>query len=237
MSTYSTYELTSDYTHTPGHSYESFYGVMTSTSLPSRRSQLDLPARVISSVLLGASVSPGDTIKYQQEPVVIEKACQQATAPVTIPQKIESIREAFGVSTSALAEILGVSRPTVYQWIKGQSEPSGDNKARLDRIALLAATWNKEFPAMHMDHWLTDNEPGQPSLLDLLKVGDFDAKKIGGLLAQRITSAKQTKALITGERRVAGDFRLPQKENAVPEAVQRWSTARSDVLRAANLQG
>ncbi len=238
MSTYPTYDLTNDYTHPAlGHSYESFYGVVTSTSLPSRRSQLDMPARVISGILLGAAVSPGDIVKYQQEPVTIENACQQATAPVTIPQRIESIREAFGLSTSALAEILCVSRPTIYQWLKGQSEPSGDNKARLDRIALIAATWNKAFPAMNMDHWLTDNEPGQPSLLDLLKAGDLNTKKIGDLLAQRITSAKQTEARIAGERRAAGDFGLPQNEGTIPEAVQRWSTVRSDFLRSSNLRG
>lgn len=238
MNNKSTYDLTGDYPHPAlGPSYESFYGAMTSTSLPSRRSQLDLPARVISGVLLGAAVSPGDIIKYQQEPVMIEKTCQQTTAPVTIPQKIEAIRESFGLSTSALAEILGVSRPTIYQWIKGQSEPSGENRARLDRVALMAATWNREFPTMNMDHWLTDSEPGEPSLLDLLKAGDLDTKRIGGLLGQRITAAKQTEARIAGERRAAGDFGLPRKENTIPEAVQHWSTARSGLLRTSNQQG
>ena len=232
-----TFELRRNISPIPEHSYESFYGAITSTSSPTWHTQSTMPAKLLGSLLLGAAISPGDAIAFQQQPVIQIEMGQKAIAPITVPQKLESIREAFGVSTSALAEILGVSRPTIYQWIKGQSEPSGDNKARLDRIALLAATWNKEFPAMNMDHWLTDNEPGQPSLLDLLKVGDLDTKKIGGLLAQRITSAKQTKALITGERRVAGDFGLPQKENAIPEAVQRWSTARSDVLRASNLHG
>jgi len=233
MSTNSTYDLTSDYAHE--RSYEAFYGAITSTSLLSRRSQLDLPARVISSVLLSAAVSPGEIVNFQQVPV-IENMCQQVVAPVTIPQKIESIREAFGLTTSALAEILDVSRPTIYQWIKGQSEPSGDNKARLDRVALFAAKWNKAFPTMNMDHWLTDNEPGRPSLMDLLKDGDLDIKKIDDLLAQRIASARHTETSITRERGAAGDVGLPKKENTIPEAVQRWSTARSEFLRASNLQ-
>jgi DNA-binding transcriptional regulator YiaG len=237
MKTEFTYDLTGDYAHTSGPYYESFFGVLTSTSLPSRRSQLDLPARMISGVLLGAAVSPGDIIKYQQEPVVIENACQQASAPVTTPQKIEFIRESFGVSTSALAEILGVSRPTIYQWIKGQSEPSGDNKARLDRIALTAATWTRAFPSMNMDHWLTDNEPGLPSLLDLLKAADLDTKRIDDVLSRRITTARQAEARIAAERRAAGDAGLPQKENNVPEAVRRWATARSDILRTSNPHG
>jgi DNA-binding transcriptional regulator YiaG len=44
------------------------------------------------------------------------------TAPIalTIPQKLEAVRETFTLSTSALADVLGVSRPTIYQWIKGQ---------------------------------------------------------------------------------------------------------------------
>ena len=196
-----------------------------------------MPAKLLGSLLLGAAISPGDAIAFQQQPVIQIEMGQQAIAPITVPQKLESIREAFGVSTSALAEILGVSRPTIYQWIKGQSEPSGANKARLDRIALLAAAWTRAFPTLNMDHWLTDNEPGQPSLLDLLKVGDLDAKQIDGVLARRITAAKQSEARIAAERRAAGDAGLPQKENNVPEAVQSWSTARSDVLRAANLHG
>jgi DNA-binding transcriptional regulator YiaG len=221
----------------PAYSYESFYGVITSTSAPSWRSQSTLPARLLGGVLLGAAISPGAAIAFQEQPLIQTENGQQAIAPITVPQKLESIREAFGLSTSALADVLAVSRPTIYQWIKGQSEPSGENRARLERVSLLAAKWRDSFPGMSMDHWLTDNEPGEPSLFDLLKAENQDPKCIRDLLDQRITGARRTENGIAAERRAASDFGVPQKESATPEAVKRWSTARSEFLRTSNLHG
>jgi transcriptional regulator with XRE-family HTH domain len=205
--------------------------------MPSRRSQLDLPARVISSVLLGAAVSPGDTVKCQQETVVIEHACQQAPAPVTIPHKIESIRESFGLTTSALAEILGVSRPTIYQWIRGQAVPqSAEHRARIDRLAACAATWNKVFPKKAMDHWLTDSEPGAASLMDLFKQETPDKAAIEDLLATRIRQARDARQRIEDARKASGMGELPPPEGLVPEHIYRWSETRQSMLRAANLR-
>ncbi|MCF7733316.1 MAG: helix-turn-helix domain-containing protein [Akkermansiaceae bacterium] len=235
MNANQTYGLTTDYAHAAGLSYESFYGCVTSTSVPSRRSQLDISARVISGVLLGAAVSPGEIVKCQQEPVVIENSCQQASAPVTTPHKIESIREAFGLTTSALAEILGVSRPTIYQWIRGQSDPSGDNKARLDRVALIAARWSKAFPTMNMDHWLTDNEPGQASLMDLLRQETQDSTAMDRLMSVRIRQAREADQRIAAARKAAGMGDLPPPEGIVPENIYRWNVARMSMRRSAKL--
>jgi DNA-binding transcriptional regulator YiaG len=231
-----TYELTTDIVHAAGLSYESFYGCVTSTSVTSRRSQLDLPARVISGVLLGAAVSPGEIVKYQQEVVVIEHACLQAATPVTTPHKIESIREAFGLSTTALAEILGVSRPTIYQWIKGQSEPSGENRNRLDQVAFLAAGWNKAFSAENMDHWLTDSEPGAPSLMDLLRQDTHDTAAINQLMITRIRQAHEANQRIEAARKASGMGELPTPEGIVPENIYRWNAARMSMRRAAKLR-
>jgi len=233
-----TFELRRQTSPIPEHSYESFYGAITSTSVPSWHSQSTMPAKLLGSMLLGAAISPGDAIAFQQQPLVQMRSSQHAAAPITVPQKIESIREAFSLSTSALAEILGVSRPTIYQWIKGQQEPqSVENRVRLDRVALLAAVWRKAFPSMNMDHWLTDNEPGEPSLMNLLKANEPDEPKINSLLARRIADAKRTESTIAAERGASGDLGLPRNENNMPEAVQRWSNARSNLLRTSNLQG
>lgn len=233
-----TFELRRHLSPTPEHSYESFYGTITSTSVPSWHSQSTMPAKLLGSMLLGASISPGDAIAFQQQPLVQIESSQKVVAPITVPQKIESIREAFGLSTSALAEILGVSRPTIYQWTKGQQEPqSVEYRVRLDRVALLAGRWKKAFPAMNMDHWLTDNEPGEPSLMHLLKANEPDEPRINNLFSRRIADAKRTESAIVTRRRTAGDLNLPRQENNLPETVQRWSDARSHLLRTSNLQG
>lgn len=232
-----TFDLRRDSSSVTDHSYASLYGALTSTLVSSRYSHSTVPAKLLGSILLGSTIAPGAAIDFQQPSAIQREACEIA-APVTVPQKIESIRDAFGLSTSALAEILQVSRPTIYQWIKGQSERlSLENRARLDRVALLAAEWRNAFPSMDMDHWLTDNEPGSPSLMDLLKAEKSDDSRIDALLSRRISDAKRTEATIRAERQASADFGLAPKENHVPEGVQRWSTARSEFLRSSNSQG
>lgn len=236
MNANNTYELTRDHLHAPGHSYESFYGVITSTSAPSWCSQSNLPARLLGGVLLGAAISPGVAIAYQEQPLIHQENGQQSIAPITVPHKLESIREAFGLSTSALAEVLGVSRPTIYQWIKGQSEPSGENRNRLDQVALLAATWKNAFPAENMDHWLTDSEPGAQSLMDLLRKDTQDTDAINQLVITRIRQAHEANRRIETARMASGMGELPAPEGLVPEEIYRWSETRQSMLRNSNLR-
>lgn len=86
-----------------------------------------------------------------------------------------------------------------------------------------------------MDHWLTDNEPGHPSLLDLLKAPQHDAAQIRALLDQRIGQASQAGNRIAAERQAVGDTALSTPASKVPEALRHWSAARSTLLRASNL--
>lgn len=195
-----------------------------------------MPAKLLGGLLLGAAISPGDAIAFQQQPVIQIEVGQQAIAPITVPQKLECIREAFGLSTSALAEVLAVSRPTVYQWIKGLGEPSGENRNRLDQVALHAATWRKAFPDENMDHWLTDSEPGAPSLMDLLRQDTHDNDAINQLVITRIRQAREANQRIEAARKASGMGELPAPEGLVPEQIYRWSETRQSMLRASNLR-
>ena len=158
------------------------------------------------------------------------------TVSLTLPRKLEALRGTFVLSTSALADMLGVSRLTVYQWIKGQSEPESiDSRNRLDQLVLLAETWNDAFPGRSMDHWLTDNEPGNPSLLELLKAPQHDAPQIRALLDLRIGQASQTGSRIAAERHAVGDTALPTRTCNVPETLRRGSVSRTPLHRAPHL--
>jgi DNA-binding transcriptional regulator YiaG len=217
--------------------FQSLFGMITTTSIPRRGSGRALFAGVLGGLVSSSSASPGQIIDTQMLAEVPPAICQPAATPLTIPQKLEALRETFTLSTSALADVLGVSRPTIYQWIKGQSEPqSTDSRNRLDQLVLLAKTWNDAFPGVSMDHWLTDNEPGQPSLLELLKAPQHDTPQIRALLDQRIGQASQAGSRIATERRAIGDTALPTRASNVPESLRRWSVARSTLLRASNLR-
>ncbi|MEH6652247.1 MAG: helix-turn-helix domain-containing protein [Motiliproteus sp.] len=47
------------------------------------------------------------------------------------PELVSSIQSYLGLNVSQLAEIVGVSRPTIYSWKKGKEEPNEANVARL----------------------------------------------------------------------------------------------------------
>jgi DNA-binding transcriptional regulator YiaG len=219
----------------PDYPYESFFRVITSTSVPSWHVSSSMPAKVLGSLLVGAAITPGTAIAIQERPAAQIQNGQIEIAPITVPQKIESIREAFGLSTSALADVLAVSRPTIYQWIKGQSEPSGDNRSRLDQVSEYAATWHKAFPGESMDHWLTDNEPGKPSLLELLRQESQDTGAIRQLIVTRVRQAREANQRIEAARKASGMGELPTPEGLVPEEIYRWSETRQSMLRNSNL--
>lgn len=61
-------------------------------------------------------------------------------SPRTIPEEINLIEEALGVTVKELAELLRVSRPMIYHWRAGM-EPSRENRARIEAIARLADDW------------------------------------------------------------------------------------------------
>lgn len=57
--------------------------------------------------------------------------------PLPIPAERVRLREAFGVTRTALAESLRVTRKTIYTWETGKGEPTGSNRA--EYAAILSA--------------------------------------------------------------------------------------------------
>ncbi|MEH6625722.1 MAG: helix-turn-helix domain-containing protein [Motiliproteus sp.] len=54
-----------------------------------------------------------------------------ANAVLPASALVSEIQEHLGLNVSQLAEIVGVSRPTIYSWKKGKEEP---NEANIDRL-------------------------------------------------------------------------------------------------------
>lgn len=90
---------------------------------------------------------------------------------------IAYIRSSLSLQVKELAEILRVQRPTIYSWIKEESEPSTTNRQRLQQIFRLATSWNHNcyLPA---DRFIrAPNEDGY-SVLDMLREEHLDEDKI-----------------------------------------------------------
>jgi DNA-binding transcriptional regulator YiaG len=54
------------------------------------------------------------------------------------PSERAGIRKQYGVTQAQLAEVLRVSRKTIYTWESGTAEPTGANR---DQYAAILAAW------------------------------------------------------------------------------------------------
>jgi len=86
------------------------------------------------------------------------------------PRILAGLRESLGLSITDLARVFEVTRPTIYAWMKGQSEPRPELWPRLremERLASQAEAYSLPRPARLVRRPLADGA----SLLDRLLTG------------------------------------------------------------------
>lgn len=112
-----------------------------------------------------------------------DDAVKQVVAPVfaSTAEQIDFVRDALSLTVTQLAQIAGVSRPTIYAWAGGQEPRSDDDRRRLNDLAAVAAAWTT------MSTQAVGSVARMPvwegaSLLDLLVAPTLDRKKISRAL-------------------------------------------------------
>lgn len=75
----------------------------------------------------------------------------RAIEPGFVDMIIE-IRSRLGLSISLLAETMLVSRPTIYTWLRGDSNPHAGNRGRARALWQLAIAWPAGTPARLSEH-------------------------------------------------------------------------------------
>lgn len=99
---------------------------------------------------------------------------------------LNDLRNHVGFNVSELAAILLVERPTIYEWLESNNEPSKKNQRRLNRICDFFEEWLKErLPTLK--GYLHKNLGGY-TLLDLLRKEKLNAE----LIRKTITVIKNT---------------------------------------------
>lgn len=96
----------------------------------------------------------------------------------------------LGFSKRQLAEVFGVSRQAIYDWIKG-GNVSEENAERLSRLARLVAEISADSRRpLHHRFTTQPLAEGEPSLLDLLNADSWDEDRILAQLrrARRLTT-------------------------------------------------
>jgi DNA-binding transcriptional regulator YiaG len=101
----------------------------------------------------------------------------------SVPSQVHMILDSFGLSKSDLAKILGVTRPALYAWLDGKSEPNVENLKRLHAIYSIIKAWPnaKKQPLFHayIERPVGGNSH---SLIELLSASSIDVEQVRALL-------------------------------------------------------
>lgn len=101
----------------------------------------------------------------------------KAVAVEEIPaaEQVRAVLDFFGVSKSDLAKALRVTRPTVYAWLDGVSEPLAENQRRLSILARVAARLGGDFAGPLFHAYVEQPVEGfTESLFQMLLCDDLD---------------------------------------------------------------
>ncbi len=124
-----------------------------------------------------------DILESQAQP-----SCSLTTAEV--PDALAEIRSAFGLNTAELAQVLHVTRQTIYNWAEPKSVEE-TNRQRIAKILELARQWNAIHPKP-MGRIVSEDIDGT-SLLALLGNSPLDEQSISRLfhkIADQLAAAE-----------------------------------------------
>jgi len=109
---------------------------------------------------------------------------RQAVLRMSSADQAREVMAGLNLNKTQLAEVLGVSRPTLYDWLDGK-EPNAANAQRLTALVRILSsagvTAADSISPRLMREALND---GEPSLLELLKADTLDEARIAKLLAE-----------------------------------------------------
>lgn len=135
---------------------------------------------------------PEQVIIVDQAPRFVHEDASDDAVVIPFSEHASLVSSALGLGKSDIARILGISRPTLYSWIKGSSEPrESDHPERLRKLGDLTAEICKESKRPLYHRFVEELLPNQTvSIFTLLLAEDWDTTELRKLLAEarRLTS-------------------------------------------------
>ena len=150
--------------------------------------------------------------------ITFEETTEEA-APATIAEKLDLIRNAFGLSMSALANVLRSSRASIYNWY--EREPRSDEVLhRIDTLHDMALQWKEMNPYHYAPGKLMKQKLADgPSLLERLAQEDLDKESIQrGLEGLLVLMEKQRERM---DRAKARSARVSAADESHEELLER----------------
>ena len=163
----------------------------------------------------------------EQQIVIVDKSPNvikqiKSTDINTIPfsEYASLVSTALGLGKSDIARILGISRPTLYSWIKGDSEPrDNDHPERLRLLGELTRQICKDTARPLYHRYVVDPLPNQTnSIFSLLQTEHWDEAKLSKLLteARQLTTERDSRL---GHDRPVNISKAKQENNLLDNGI------------------
>jgi transcriptional regulator with XRE-family HTH domain len=194
-----------------------------------RAEQFDVYLRRIGSSPMFRDERVLDQPSPEAVPEPTRTTTRQAVLRMSSADQAREVLAALSLSKTLLAEVLGVSRPTLYDWLDGK-EPNVANARRLTTLVqILASAGVTAADALSPRFVREALNDGEPSLLDLLKAGTLDEARVARLVkeAKALEDAAENQRLAREARLAALGFEEPSDEQrktnlALNVALREW---------------
>lgn len=175
-------------------------------------------------IVRGAPAASAET-----SPEGTRTSTRQTVLRMSVADQALAVMASLSLNKTQLAEVLGVSRPTLYDWLDGK-EPNAANARQLTALVqLLASAGVTAADSLSLRFVREPLNDGEPSLLDLLKADSLDEVRVRKVLQQAKTLESTAEgARLSREERLRGlGFEDPtteqRKENlALNVALREW---------------
>ena len=162
------------------------------------------------------------------------EATGMSVAPAA--ELIGRIKEGWALNMTELAELLGVQRPTLYNWLKGKTSPDAKLLKHLQTLAATAADWTDATADLDWDFLLdyTGPKADEVTIRETLGRADVSASEIQGLIRERMNQYQEgyarSRAILGDPKPITGE---PIRESA-RKLNKRWTEHAQRLHRARN---
>lgn len=206
------------------------------------------PMTTVAGRLLGLFAGPGLAVASptmrewplptMQDPVVLASPEVEATVMKVAPaaELIGRIKEGWVLNMTEVAELLGVQRPTLYNWLKGKTSPDSRFQKHLQALAAAAADWKDATADSTWDFLLDYSGPkaDEVTIRETLGRADVNPGEIRKLIGMRMRQYQEASAR---SREILGES-MPITGEPIPESARklnkRWTEHAQRIHRARN---
>lgn len=134
----------------------------------------------------------------------------------TAADKLEFVKEAFGITVSQLAKILDRSRQSVHSWLGGEEPKSDSVLEKIHKLDEIAQKWC-ELNIYHFSPGAIFRQPigARPSMLEQLSNENLDEEEIYRSLNLMLELMGKRRARMDRSKEKAGNSSLSTEEKAL----------------------